>query len=239
MELTDGLKSLYFESSSPNDLSGNGFHLTPTGITYDGNRIVGSAAAAFDGNDYGKRTSYNVLNYDDPWTVSFWLYPRNLGGALNETLLHLTNGSSNRIFTVSIHNTDSNQLNVSRYLNNIAYAKDTSIALVQDTYQLVVIRYAGGVGGTPTIGINNVDRTSAPAAFFGGFPDNDVLYVGQRGNGLYSDVLLNQIATWDREITAPEETQLYGGGAGFKLGPEILLLKTLGRGLNRGLGRGL
>ena len=75
--------------------------------------------------------------------------------------------------------------------------------------------------------------------YLGYNPDLSIYYKAENDEINYFTRKLTDGGISVGQLAGGEVAELWNGGVGVELRPEILLLKTLGRGLSRGLGRGL
>lgn len=208
---------LRFEESSgtaatDSSSSGNpGTYVNGVVLSQAGNMTFGGKAVTFDGtNDYVNIPDSNDFTMTNGWSMSAWIKPTAVDGLRNIGGQWGGGGAGNAAFRFLI---DNGYLRMDNYDGSgSSPLKDTSTLLTAGTWYHVVAIYTGGTTGTngyiylngsliKSGTLNRIPQNSGYAMRIGALAD--------MGTDKYFKGDMDDVALWNRGITAEEVSDLY------------------------------
>jgi len=222
MALLDGLLALYrLNQDAASDASGNGRNLEVTGATYNTTtKKLGSAAGEFDGADDKMTSTATGFDGLTAITVAAWVYADTKGDY--EHIIakgNIANAIGEHSWGFIFMTGDSTAKLIWRVSNG------TSEPLIESDASFPTGQWVHIIGTwdgtTIKMYIDNVLQT-ATDSLTGTMSDiNDTTYpmrLGSSANvGQYFDGKLDEVAIWNREITAAERSQVFNSGTGIEI----------------------
>ena len=214
--LWNGLQAYYTADNTPNDALGTYNGTLTNGATY-GTGIINQGFSLDGVNDYVDFG--NVLDFDGstPFSISCWINTNNvtsfrtpLGKAQN--LAPFTGYWFLITSTGQLRFVLSNDLNSPNWL-----AIENSTTLSTSTWYHCVMTYDGSKSSTGLkVYVDNALNTQNVISntLTGSISNSKNFRVGARDNGQLYDGLVDEVAVFNKELTASEVTELYNAGAG-------------------------
>jgi hypothetical protein len=215
--LWDGLLAYYTADNTPNDALGTYNGTLVNGATY-GTGIINQGFSLDGVNDYVDFG--NVLDFDGsaPLSISAWVNINS--GTGNKSILSKMNSSSpNDGYQFWVSNRSLQFAICSNINTDAVYVYSTSNAVPLSTWCHCVVTYDGsktaaGVNLYIDGSVNNIIFTDN---FTGTSANSYSANIGARsGTNNFFNGLVDEVATWNRELTASEVTELYNSGAGLQ-----------------------
>jgi len=215
--LWDGLVAYYTADNTPNDATGNGNDGTLiNGATY-GTGIINQGFSLDGVNDYVNFTG--SLGITNDFSISLWVNPTILSGikpcmqSLNSRTF--ANGSLNILF-------NTNKVVYQMKGTDGIFNNQTSIiTFTQGNWYNIIISY-NDTAKKADMYINGVKDASSQTNTFSScnaLDLNNGFDFGMRQTSVFLSGYQDEIALWNRQLTASEVTELYNGGAGLQYTP--------------------
>jgi hypothetical protein len=212
MALFDGLQALYHTNDDWLDSSDNGNDGTASGAIFDGtDEKLGSHCGSFDGvDDYVSASGADLPTGAASRSVSFWLRAPNMAQGNKSIMGWGVHAAAERSFMVmGLGNLTSRKIGF--WGGGVDFESVTTLS--DDTWYHIVYTYDGTTG---RIYINDSLDNSMVQALATGTGSNFYMADLQAVMTPFN-CLLDEVAVWDRVITASEITELYNSGAGIEI----------------------
>ena len=200
---------------------------------------LGAACRDFDGTDDTINFG-NVLAYDNDEAFSWacWLKP---DSPTNDTFLTNITQLVRVGYSLALVN---NKVRLDLFSNASNIIRVDSVPVIApSSWHSVMVSYDGSgdasgilmwVNGNAgqTILINNLTTSIVSA--------NDLIFGERPGSTIDYEGLADELVNWDRTMTGTDASDYWNGGAGVEITENGIILprRGLGKGLNRGLGKG-
>lgn len=225
MALIDGLVGLWHQNNTWSDSSGKNNNGTATGAIFDGvNQKLGSHAGSFDGiDDYvdvGTNASLDVQGAE--FSVMAWVRVPETGLIDKPIFSNASQADGFRGFALVINRRFGVSPNANIDLQKRGVI-DQNIAFTFNAntwYHIVVTQHYSG--GSPS-----EVKFYADGAYLGNYTNTTAYYastgdpkhIGKNisGDGGLWKGLIDELAVWNRAITAAEVTELYNSGTGIEM----------------------
>ena len=210
--LWNDLLAYYTSDNTPNDSLGTYNGTLTNGATY-GTGIINQGFSLDGVNDYVNCGNIPVTDGSTPFSVSAWVNSNdvtNIGfiygkGSTSQLSLFFNSGY---LYANIAQSFSSNELRVV-----------TNNTFTTSTWYNIVVTYDGLKSATSfKIYVNNVNQslTTVFNTFTGTNTNSSSFNLGSQANQYYFDGTIDEVAIWNRELTASEVTDLYNSGSGLQ-----------------------
>jgi len=213
--LLDGLKAYYKldeASGTVLDAVGDNDGTNYGALANQSTAKLGKAYYFNDYTDYIDMGNAADLSVASAGTLALWIYPTI--ATSNGTLISKLNWSTGRNGYLLGNNALGTYYRMALCSGTVEYYKDTTVEITLNEWQLVVFTWAVS-GGTMKLYKNNADPyvdsslAITPVSDVHAFRLGDNEYYGLAQVGYYDEV-----AVWNRALTATEVLELYNSGTG-------------------------